>query len=86
MRIGVRVGLPGPFSVSGSIGTRGRRRVRGAASTGCMPWLGLAFIIGLFIKYPALWFFLLAAVLVMISFIARKKLKDPPKTGGGKTP
>jgi hypothetical protein len=48
MRLNWRLGLPGPFSVSGS---RGRRRGR----SGCLPWVGLALLVGLADEHPWLW-------------------------------
>jgi hypothetical protein len=81
MRIGVGVRVWGPVSVSGSIGGRRRLRRRGSGrgSTGCFPFFLAALVIGAFCAYPWLWFFAGAAVLVAISFYARKHMKDPPR-------
>jgi hypothetical protein len=63
MRLGWRVPLPGPFSVYGSTG--GRRR-RGGRS-GCLPWLGVALLVGLADEHPWLW---IAAGVLAVAGIA----------------
>jgi hypothetical protein len=62
MRLGWRVPLPGPFSVSGSV--RGRRR---GGRSGCLPWLGVALLVGLADEHPWLW---IAASVLAVAGIA----------------
>lgn len=65
MRLGWRVPLPGPFSVSGSMG--GRRRGRARGRSGCLPWVGLALLVGLADEHPWLW---IAAGVLAVAGIA----------------
>jgi hypothetical protein len=46
MRIGWSVPLPGPFRVSGSVRRSRRRRGRSGGTSGCLPWVALALVIG----------------------------------------
>jgi hypothetical protein len=72
MRLGWRVPLPGPFSVYGSAG--GRRRGRARGGSGCLPWLGVAVLVGLADEHPWLW--IVAGVLAVAGIalvIARRR-------------
>lgn len=62
MRVGWRVPLPGPFTVSGRIG--GRRRRGGA---GCLPLFAVLVLIGLVAEHPWLW---IAAGVLTVAAVA----------------
>jgi hypothetical protein len=61
MRLGWRVPLPGPFTVSGSVGGRHR------GGAGCVSLLGLLVVAGLAREYW--WLLLIVAVLVIAAVV-----------------